>query len=129
MTLIGEKDYPQITVTEIAERADVARATFYLHYDDKDALLLSVRLPPRAAQPVERAAGRGWHGSEVIVRLGHSSIHSGNHAPCLPYGDASNVRIAVRFEMQSTVQHHDSMALPGQCSSSAWPRAPEAAVA
>ena len=41
MALILEKNYESITVTEITERADVARATFYLHFDDKDALLLS----------------------------------------------------------------------------------------
>ena len=41
MELIREKPYESVTVSEIAERADVARATFYLHYDDKDALLLS----------------------------------------------------------------------------------------
>ena len=41
MELILEKPYQSITVSEIAERADVARATFYLHFDDKDALLLS----------------------------------------------------------------------------------------
>ena len=41
LALIAEKDYESITVSEIAERADVARATFYLHFDDKNALLLS----------------------------------------------------------------------------------------
>lgn len=41
LELILEKDYESITVSEIAERADLARATFYLHFDDKDALLLS----------------------------------------------------------------------------------------
>ncbi len=41
MELIREKPFESITVSEIAERADVARATFYLHFDDKDALLLS----------------------------------------------------------------------------------------
>ncbi len=41
MALILEKPYENITVSEIAEKADVARATFYLHFDDKDALLLS----------------------------------------------------------------------------------------
>ncbi len=38
MELILEKDYESITVSEISARADVARATFYLHFDDKDAL-------------------------------------------------------------------------------------------
>lgn len=41
MALILEKSYESITVTEITVRADVARATFYLHFDGKDALLLS----------------------------------------------------------------------------------------
>ena len=39
--LIRQKDYEQITVSEIAERADVARVTFYAHFDSKEALLLS----------------------------------------------------------------------------------------
>lgn len=41
MALITEKDYESITVSEIVNRADVARATFYVHFDDKNALLLS----------------------------------------------------------------------------------------
>ncbi len=40
LDLIAEKDYTEITVEEIAQRADVGRATFYLHYKDKDELLL-----------------------------------------------------------------------------------------
>jgi AcrR family transcriptional regulator len=41
MELIVDKDYDSISVTDITERADVARGTFYLHYKDKDELLLS----------------------------------------------------------------------------------------
>lgn len=39
LDLISEKAYAAITVEEIAQRADVGRATFYLHYKDKDELL------------------------------------------------------------------------------------------
>jgi AcrR family transcriptional regulator len=35
-----EKDYDAISTEEIAERANVGRATFYLHYKDKEDLLL-----------------------------------------------------------------------------------------
>ncbi|GAB4274440.1 MAG: TetR/AcrR family transcriptional regulator [Candidatus Promineifilaceae bacterium] len=41
MALLMEKNYADITVADIAERADVGRATFYLHYKDKDDLLAS----------------------------------------------------------------------------------------
>jgi AcrR family transcriptional regulator len=38
--LIGEKGFDAITVQDIAERAGVNRATFYLHYKDKNDLLI-----------------------------------------------------------------------------------------
>jgi AcrR family transcriptional regulator len=41
MELILERDYDTITVQDITDRADLARATFYLHYKDKEELLLS----------------------------------------------------------------------------------------
>jgi len=40
LALITEKDYDDITVEELTGRADLGRATFYLHYRDKDDLLL-----------------------------------------------------------------------------------------
>lgn len=39
LELILEKGYDDITVQEITDRADLARATFYIHYRDKDELL------------------------------------------------------------------------------------------
>jgi AcrR family transcriptional regulator len=40
MTLILEKGYDTVTVEEITSRADLGRTTFYLHYRDKEELLL-----------------------------------------------------------------------------------------
>jgi AcrR family transcriptional regulator len=40
MALILEKEFDAITIQEIADRADVNRATFYLHFRDKQDLLL-----------------------------------------------------------------------------------------
>lgn len=40
-SLIHEKDYESIVVKDILARAEVARSTFYTHFDDKEALLLS----------------------------------------------------------------------------------------
>jgi AcrR family transcriptional regulator len=39
VALLGEKDFQSITVHDIAERAEVNRATFYAHFEDKYALL------------------------------------------------------------------------------------------
>lgn len=38
--LIKTHPYHTITVSHIVEEADISRATFYLHYDDKDQLLI-----------------------------------------------------------------------------------------
>lgn len=40
MSLILEKGYDTVTIEEITSRADVGRTTFYLHYRDKEELLL-----------------------------------------------------------------------------------------
>lgn len=40
MSLVQERRWDSITIQDITERANVNRATFYLHYRDKDELLL-----------------------------------------------------------------------------------------
>jgi len=40
--LMAEKSYQQIKVSEIVERAEVSRPTFYMHYETKDHLLMSL---------------------------------------------------------------------------------------
>ena len=39
--LILDKGYDHVTIQEITDTADLSRATFYLHYKDKDELLAS----------------------------------------------------------------------------------------
>jgi AcrR family transcriptional regulator len=39
LSLIGEKNYEEITITEIVRLADYNRGTFYFHYEQKDDLL------------------------------------------------------------------------------------------
>lgn len=42
VSLILEQGYMSVTVQDVLDRADVGRATFYSHFRDKDALLLSL---------------------------------------------------------------------------------------
>src|SRR5690625_522893 len=39
LTLLENSDYEKITVSQIAAKAGLNRATFYLHYEDKEDLL------------------------------------------------------------------------------------------
>jgi len=39
ISLLSQKDYYKITVSEIIEAADIGRATFYAHFETKDFLL------------------------------------------------------------------------------------------
>lgn len=42
LNLILERGYDAVSIQDITDRADVGRATFYLHYKDKEDLLLEV---------------------------------------------------------------------------------------
>src|SRR4026207_1793601 len=72
--LIREKDYSTITVSDIIERANVGRSTFYAHYRDKDTLfvgeldrvieVLSQRIPGQDEMPYFPSLGLFRHVGE-----------------------------------------------------------------
>lgn len=55
--LLKEKDYFQISIQELASRAEINRNTFYLHYPSMDALLLKMQADVinRFLEPVKEA--------------------------------------------------------------------------
>lgn len=65
--LICEKPYDAIVVKEILDRANVGRSTFYMHFRDKDDLLVrsinhmvaavDPKHPPASGKPYERMIG------------------------------------------------------------------------
>lgn len=72
--LIREKDYSAITVSDIIERANIGRSTFYSHYRDKDDLfvgeldrvieVLSHRIPNQEEFPFFPSLGLFRHVGE-----------------------------------------------------------------
>lgn len=80
--LIGEKDYDRISVSEVLERANIGRSTFYMHFRDKDELfesaiqekLESLRAAgPAAANPVEPIMSF----SRAVFEHVHSNLAAG----------------------------------------------------
>jgi AcrR family transcriptional regulator len=55
--LINERDYGALTVQDIADRADVGRSTFYVHFESKEDLLFAC-VPRHLLALVEHAPDR-----------------------------------------------------------------------
>lgn len=53
LELALEQDYDQVGIEDLLERANVARATFYSHYRDKDAVLTEISM--NALQAIDDA--------------------------------------------------------------------------
>ncbi|WPW32645.1 TetR/AcrR family transcriptional regulator [Streptomyces atratus] len=75
--LVLEKGFHALSVEEIAERADVARATFYAHYRDKEDLLLGIVRDlaedrERLLPAVEQAQAQGFTGLPVLYIFRHA---------------------------------------------------------
>jgi AcrR family transcriptional regulator len=95
VSLIHEKSYPAIAVSEILERADVGRSAFYAHFPNKDALLASgiehllhatpsrqaLRVPTRFRKvlrfsfPVFEYVGQCRHNGSRIEMPGRLIVH------------------------------------------------------
>lgn len=70
--MILERDYETISVSEIAERANVGRSTFYAHFTDKDDLLRSGVGHFRSILASEHAAAANPDGPSAERVLGFS---------------------------------------------------------
>lgn len=72
MSCILEKKYESITVQEILDRANVGRSTFYMHYGDKDELLLGGLQNVRTLLQSAQAAATASHGKSYERIIGFS---------------------------------------------------------
>ena len=75
--LVLEKGFHALTVEEIIDRADIARATFYTHYRDKEDLLVGVVRDltedrERLLPAMEQAQTQGFTGLPVLYIFQHA---------------------------------------------------------
>ena len=73
ISLILEEGYDDISILDITDKANLGRATFYLHFKDKDELLLEVmdQLVVDFLEQVPQLTAAHWHlkDTKTIVKL------------------------------------------------------------
>ncbi len=71
MTLFSTSDYDTVTIEDICERADVAKATFFLHFPNKAALLIEFneRLTVDLKQRLEGVTDSSQEKLHFVVNL------------------------------------------------------------
>ena len=91
--LIHERDYDSIAVKEILDRADVGRSAFYMHFRDKDELLVSALHEILRAVPSSRPTTGGnleerllWFSLPVFEHL--DRLHNAGDLKLGPKGRA-----------------------------------------
>jgi len=77
VALILERGYAGLTVEDISERADVARATFYSHYRDKDDLFTRITTDllqelDERMQPLVEETAVGFTGKPLLELFRHA---------------------------------------------------------
>jgi AcrR family transcriptional regulator len=81
LSLILEQGYDAVNVQDITDRADVGRATFYLHYKDKEDLLLEVMagIVEAFEQRIQQIPVEAWEMAEGAP-VAQVFLYAGEHA-------------------------------------------------
>jgi AcrR family transcriptional regulator len=115
--LVTERETTAITVSELADAADVSRRVVYQHYEDKDALLLDAALDLARRAAVERAQRIPGSGPESaranVVDIGRhmaehrsfyrtmltgSCAYAFNRALCEVFAPANRAIVHLRYD-------------------------------
>lgn len=113
LELIGEVGYDAITIEQLAERADVARSTFYAHYGHKDDLLFAGFVDWLLSFAREAAGSRDLAGGEETAAfhfrfslplLRHARHQAGFFQSTIVRGSGDRVRRRLTAEIASAAR-------------------------
>lgn len=107
LELAAEQEISSITMSAVAKRAEVNRATIYVHYPDVDTLVTdameeAVGAVARAAALCPRQAPRDQAPAPLIELFTHVAAHSTLYARML--GPTGSPRFAARMREQLTAE-------------------------
>ncbi len=108
MSLILEVGYDSVRVQDITDRANLGRATFYLHYRDKEELLVK-SLQAMCDDLAERAQNREKGTSISLIAFQHAAENRDLYQAILGANGAS----AVIRQMRDYVTKSGQSILPG----------------
>lgn len=132
--LILEKGYEAVKVEEVTERADVGRTTFYLHYKDKEELLLeninaaintllaqiaglpveAWQLPGEAASPASADAASAAALSPIVLIFEHAAENANLYRIILRGEGTSQAQRRIREAIACAVSDFLAMKVESQ---------------
>jgi len=120
MSLVIDKDFDSLTIEDICDQADVGRTTFYLHYRDKEDLLLecinltvdelvaqisSVSLSDWQVFAVEPESGPSLH-NPILLIFQHAAGNASLYRLFMTGGSASQTQGRVREIIATAVAQY-----------------------
>lgn len=117
MSLILEKGYDAITIQEITDRANLGRATFYLHYRDKEDLLVNSLEAifdelKRLVEKPDGALDLGASQPPVVIAFRHASENADLYRVIFSGQGAARIFLRIKEYLQRVLRKHLEDMLP-----------------